>query len=422
MPMKNKQLNVIIINDFANINGGTAKIAIDTAIGLSQIEGVSVHYFCAVGENDETLSKASITSITHLNQEENINSKNKIKGLIRGVWNNEASRRIKVLLRQFDKSNTIVHVHGWTKCLSVSPIATALKLGFNTVITLHDFFIYCPNGGFYNFPKNQICHKVPLSLDCIMTNCDSRNYLFKLYRVVRSSVQRLVFSVYKKKTDLIVLSDLSEKVMNSYIKNFKTRTKVENPIDVIKNPMSKPELNKTCVFIGRLSAEKGVEYLCEALNLIDYTDAIIIGEGNEKLGLQDRYPNVKFVGWQNKQQIRLILQKARFLAFPSVWYETYGLVVQEACSYGIPCIVSDCTAAVELIDDGLDGLIFNSKNVDHLAGLMKDLLEDDHKVSFLGKNAYAKFWGKDHSIENYSRQVKDVYEMILDSNTEVNNT
>ncbi|MDQ0637104.1 glycosyltransferase involved in cell wall biosynthesis [Pedobacter sp. W3I1] len=410
----NSKLNIIIVNDFSNINGGAAKVAVDSAVGLS-LAGYNVNYFCAVGNVDQSLLDSNV-SISHLNNEEILYSKNKIKALFRGIWNVKAYRQMKKLLKTFNQENTIVHIHGWTKGLSISPIVCSLLHSYSTVITLHDYFIACPNGSFYNFQSKGICKKVPLSLSCIASNCDSRNYGFKLYRIIRSFVQKAMFVALKKKLSLISISKLSYEVLTPYIKGFKHTYYVENPVDSILIPRIEAELNKNCIFIGRLSSEKGVEYFCEAMLKLNIDDAIIIGEGDNFKNLIQKYPKFKFVGWKNKLEIRDILKSARFLVFPSVWYETYGLVVQEASSFGISSIVSDCTAACELINDGTDGMIFRSEDVNDLAEKISCMYNNDELLSSLSKATYEKFWNRDHSLMNHAKNLVSVYGQIVGKN------
>ena len=73
----------------------------------------------------------------------------------------------------FDPHKTIVHVHGWTKSLSSSVVQEALQRDFQIVISLHDYFVACPNGGFYNYKKKHICRLKPLSKACVLSNCDN---------------------------------------------------------------------------------------------------------------------------------------------------------------------------------------------------------------------------------------------------------
>ena len=66
-------------------------------------------------------------------------------------------------------------VAGWTKALSSSVFDVAFKMNFKVVLTLHDYFTACPNGGYFDYKENKICKRKPLSWKCIKCNCDSNS-------------------------------------------------------------------------------------------------------------------------------------------------------------------------------------------------------------------------------------------------------
>ncbi len=97
---------------------------------------------------------------------------------------------LRATLKDFDPKNTIVHLHGWSKALSSSVVHECVERSFKVVCTLHDYFVACLNGGFYNFRTNNICYLHALSLPCVLENCDSRSYNQTIWRVARQIVQR----------------------------------------------------------------------------------------------------------------------------------------------------------------------------------------------------------------------------------------
>ena len=85
---------------------------------------------------------------------------------------------------------------------------------------------------------------------------------------------------------------------------------------------------------------------CQAITELAYK-GIVVGDGDEKVKLEAKYPNIEFVGWKNKAEVKQYMKGARALIFPSRWYEGAPLTPLEAMQYGIPCIVSDVSAACE---------------------------------------------------------------------------
>ena len=169
--------NIIIIYDYCEINGGAAKVAIQSAIALSQTS-FNVFYFSATGQEDNSLITSKI-NVTNLGIND-INNDRLSKAIINGIWNRTVKRRIEEYLRSFSPDDTIIHIHGWSKALSSVVVRVACKRRFKTIITLHDYFTVCPNGGFYNYKKEDLCKLIPMSAKCMVCNCDKRNFSHKL--------------------------------------------------------------------------------------------------------------------------------------------------------------------------------------------------------------------------------------------------
>ena len=180
-------MDILILNDFGHINGGAAQVAIADAIALAQA-GHAVTYLCAVGPVAAKLPAAGVRVIC-LEQQEIALDSDRFGAARRGLWNFQAARALDRLLAAYP-ALPIVHIHGWSKALSGSVCAAALARRAPVVVTLHDFFSACPNGGFYQYPQQRICELRAMSPSCIACNCDSRSYAQKLYRVARQAVQR----------------------------------------------------------------------------------------------------------------------------------------------------------------------------------------------------------------------------------------
>ena len=347
--MANKKLkNVVIINDFDYIQGGASKVAIQTANLLAN-EGLKVYFFSghSIGNNDLNENVKRICT----NQGEALKDSNKIRGCINGLYNFKAKKELKSLLLTLDKEETIIHVHGWTKCLSSSIFSVAFKLNYKITLTTHDYFTACPNGAYFNYCTNSICTLKPLSWRCIKCNCDSRNYAFKLYRLVRQFVQNKVVKLNDRLEKVIAISQFSENILKETL-NKKTKiSRIYNPIYINENDKEKIDFrkNKYFLYVGRVSKEKGVNIFCRAIKELQL-NGIVVGDGDARKELENEYPNIEFTGWKEKDEVRNYMKKAKALIFPSLWYETAGLTVLEAQSIGLPTIVSKKCAASEFVD------------------------------------------------------------------------
>lgn len=333
--------NLVIINDFNYIQGGASKVAIDTAEILKE-EIEQIYFFSAVNNSNEDIENVKYI---FTNQNEALKEKNKFKGFINGIYNIRAKNDLKRLLLTLNRDETIIHVHGWTKALSCSVIDIALKLNFKVIFTLHDYFSVCPNGGYFNYKKNEICRLNALSWKCIKCNCDSRNYIFKIYRVLRQFVQNKIVKLPQKINYAIGISDLSISVLIKDLNRDINIKKIYNPINIDfkinKNDYTK---NEYFLFVGRVAKEKGVEVFCKVITELNLK-GIVVGEGSERSRLQKEYTNIIFTGWKDSNEVREYMKKAKCLIFPSLWYEGAPLTPLESFSLGIPCLISsDCSA------------------------------------------------------------------------------
>lgn len=338
--------NVIIINDFNYIQGGASKVAIDTAKLLKE-KGLNVIFFSAVNKLEENIDGVTYIST---DQKEALKEQNRLKGIINGIYNLKAKKKLKELLKTLNKEETVIHVHGWTKALSSSVFDVAFKMNFKVVLTMHDYFTACPNGGYFNYKENKICKRKPLSWQCIKCNCDSRNYGFKIYRLIRQFVQNKIVKLNDKLEYAIGISDLSIEILKPTLNSKIKLKKIYNPIEFNSNiPKADWTKNEYYLYVGRISKEKGVDSFCKAITNLGLK-GIAVGDGSEKEKLEKEYSNIEFTGWKSSNEVKEYMKNARCLIFPSVWYETAGLTVLEAQSIGLPAIVNNNSAAREFVN------------------------------------------------------------------------
>lgn len=117
------------------------------------------------------------------------------------------------------------------------------------------------------------------------------------------------------------------------------------------------------LFAGRLSPEKGLKTLLQAWGEIDFP-LVIVGEGPLRGYVEEalkRYKGrIEYAGPLPNQELLHLMGAATCLVSPSECLETFGRVVLESASRGTPSIVARQAAAAELIQDGHNGLYFDS--------------------------------------------------------------
>lgn len=401
-------MHVIVVTDVAHVDGGSARIALGSAIGLAQRD-VRVTVFSAVGPVAPNLAGIQVVC---LHQHEILNDPSRLRAITQGVWNSTAAARMTALLRTLDRNDTIVHLHTWTKALSASVVAAALALGFRVVLSLHDYFAACPAGSFFLSPQQQICTLRPMSLACIKTNCDSRNYANKLWRVGRQFVANQFAHMPSGILDYISVSDLSEAVLRPCLPANARIRRVQNFIDVQTQPPVHVAANTTFSYVGRLSAEKGPLLFAQAAHDLPI-DIQFLGDGPLRAQIAQAAPRATLSGWLTPAHVASHLQRSRALVFPSLWYETQGLVVAECAAMGIPAIVPSTCAAREWVQHGITGLHFRGGDAGDLREKILQLHNDPQLAATMGLEAHRRYAQQPATLAMHCDHLLAVYRDML---------
>jgi glycosyltransferase involved in cell wall biosynthesis len=405
-------LKIVIVADHAYVNGGQAKVAIESAKGLAR-RGHHVIYFAAVGPPDSGLIEAGVEMVI-LGQPDATSAASLARFGVQWLRNAKAARRLGEVLASCDPRDTIVHVHGWAKALSpsIGPVLKSAKL--TCVFTMHEYFIACPNGGFYDYPAAHPCHLRPMSLACISRDCDARSYQRKLMRVGRHAVMQRS-GLLDCAGHVITLSRLQRQILQPYLPAVAHYHQLANPIDVPRLGQKPDPAQGDFVFVGRLSAEKAPTLLAEAARLAGQR-AVFVGDGPESVELKTRYPEVSILGWKQPVEVMDLLRKARALVFPSVWYEAQPLTVLEALGLGTPVIVSDVCAGRESVEDGVNGRWFRSNDAVSLAAAMREL-STDTTARRMSQAAYDLYWSNPPTLERHLDGLCAIYATALGAET-----
>ena len=171
------------------------------------------------------------------------------------------------------------------------------------------------------------------------------------------------------------------------------------------------------IYLGRLSAEKGVLTLLKAMTRVKRSKLIIVGDGPQRAELEvfareNLIKNVEFVGYKNKSEVKELMSHASFSVIPSEWYENSPLVIYEAFSMGKPVIGATIGGITEFIQPNKNGLHFIPGNDILLSDCINLLLDNRDKIVEMGKNARDKA-EKNFAPEEHYRWISGIYERLV---------
>ena len=403
-------VRVLVLNDYAHVNGGSSAVAIASARGLAA-RGIPTTYFTSVEPIDPALAETPGLRVVCLGGEEIVRDPNRLRAFAGGLWNQRARQALDRELATHDPAETVVHMHTWTKALSSSVLHLAIQRGFKVLITLHDFFIACPTGGLFLHKTAELCPHRPLSRDCLSCSCDRRHYAHKLWRSARTVLQNNVLQIPQGVAHFVGVSEFSAKLMRPWLPPASLVTIVRNPVEAVDLGPAPVAENSLFLFVGRFSKEKGVLLAAEAVRRLG-VPAVFVGDGELAAEVRALCPNATFTGWLSPEEIRGWLHRARALLFPPQWYETLGLVVVEAASAGVPAIISDRCAARDFLPDGERGIHFLHGSIEALCAAIVRL-QDPALAAPLGRAAYDWYWQDPWTCERHVSDLLALYEQVL---------
>lgn len=397
---------VIVVSNSCAVGGGASKVAIKTAEILSSQTECEVCFFCGLSTPEaEKLLESHGVHVLSMRNLPYQNRAGKLLPALSGLYDFAAARVLCNLIEEGDPSTTLVHFHSWLHALSPSPFFAAASCGVRVCVTAHDYFSICPNGGLFDYNRLEKCDRKTLGARCLLCNCDKRSYIQKLYRCLRYMIQTRGLKV--SRASLFAISEISELLLREHDVPGGVRGMLRNPISAAEAATVPCNIDRDSfyLYVGRVDPEKGVALLCEAARLAK-SKLVVIGDGSLMAQLRSEYPEVRFEGWKEFNEIVGYYKSARAIVIPSLWYEGSPLVVLEAKALDAgPFIVPTECGASEGIQDGVDGIVFESGRVDSLAAALRTLKDDAVlKRMRMGGNMPAG-----HSLEEYAKSLLGAY-------------
>ena len=234
---------------------------------------------------------------------------------------------------------------------------------------------------------------------------------WKKYCAKKADVFCVVSDALRKKTEQLNYGIEPQIIpMGFDEKNFGTQYRIENYFG--QNEKS------VVLFVGRLVEIKGVCYLIEAMKNVDAI-LVIVGDGPLKTILEEQAQPIKnkvlFYGSKSHEELKTIYASADVFVMPSIVdssgaSEGLGLVALEAMASGIPVIASNTGGIVDIIQDEVNGILVEEKNVTALEKSIKRILEDFALKNKIVEKAFL-------TVENmtYKKRAEELYNIIKES-------
>lgn len=279
---------------------------------------------------------------------------------------------------------------------------------------LHNYYPFCLNSFFYR--EGKIC------TDCFVNNSFRKgvkkscyNYSkIKSYLAAYNRPTPQQWIEFSKNVDLFI--GVSQFIVDKYIELGISYEKIKTlyngiTVNQIKENISQGEY---VLFLGNIVNAKGVEIVCQLAKRNNDIEFKIAGSGRDLLSLKKKYNNLKnitFEGYVDGEKKRELLNNCKFLLFPVLSWESFGLVILESFAFGKPVITSGLGGTSELVEDGVTGFIIKDNNINSYEKVVRNLLGNSVNFNVLKDNQYTI--ANRFSIENHVENLIDIYNTLV---------
>ena len=396
-------MKVLLINNFFYRKGGSEVVFFNTA-NLLKAHGHKVVYFSFKRKNNLPCEQSQYFP----------NLGNKLTQIKNYFWNSDAAHQLEKLI--VVEKPDIAHLHLFWGLMSPSIFGVLKKHHVPIVHTVHDYRMVCPA---YTFKNNigEICEKCTRGhfINCLKYKCCKGSFMQSILMTLEMYVRNARYHPVDNINGFIFVSKFARKKHIQHDERFKNATSI-----VLYN-YTTPIVNYTdnkldyILYYGRLSREKGVATLLEAIKKYPKIKLKIIGTGpiEEQLKSCYHYPNIEYLGFKSGKELFDIVALAKFVCVPSEWYENNPMTIIEAYSLGTPVIGAKIGGIPEIVVDSKTGYLFESGNVKSLEeSLIKALNQTGNDYKTMSKASY-NFYLDNFSENQYYKKLISFYYSII---------
>jgi glycosyltransferase involved in cell wall biosynthesis len=338
-----------------------------------------------------------------------------IGAAVETIWSSRSFREMSEVIGK--ERPDVAHFHNTFPLISPSAYYACARAGVPVVQTLHNYRLLCPAAKFLRDGK--VCEA------CLGRNVAWPGVVHACYRESRpaTAAAAAMLAVHRGmgswQTKVGVYIALSEFARRKFIEGGLPAERIlVKPNFVAGDLTSRTQPGDYVLFVGRLSEEKGPQLLLSAwLGMHTKIPLRIAGDGPllEKLSREvgeSSLAHIELVGRRTPDEVRALMQGARFLVFPSMWYEGFPMTIAEAFADGLPVVASQLGSIAEIVQHGVTGLHFEAGVATDLAAKVEWAWNHPEELALMGRAARAEYEAKYQPSTNYDI-LMDIYRVAI---------
>ncbi len=320
---------------------------------------------------------------------------------------------IRTMIRRF--APDLVHIHNTYPSIGPAVHLAATSLKRPLVMTIHNFRLRCPNG--YMFTEGELCGRCLSGayVNAVLHRCFPTKRQAAAYASILWA-HRFLMKLEKKIRMFVAPSGFMRDRLVEWGISPGRVTTVPNFVESRPEASSRP--GPYGIYVGRLSSEKGIDFLLKSLSSAGDPPFRIVGDGPLRADLQ-KYAedlglrNTEFTGRLERAELNPMLGSARFVVMPSLSHEICPLAALEAMAAGRALLVTRRGGLPELVASGA-GLVCEAGDVADMTAKLRVLFENERLCSKAGQVGLAEVRDR-FSPERHHDRLMSVYSSTLGS-------
>jgi glycosyltransferase involved in cell wall biosynthesis len=329
-------------------------------------------------------------------------------------WSEASARELSDLITRTRPD--VAHFHNTFPLISPSAYGSCVAAGVPVVQTLHNYRLICPGAMLYR-------NGVPCE-DCVGTSLlpALRHRCYRHSLPATASVVNMLWNNRRRGTYSSLVQRyvaLTEFARERFIAGGLPADRIEvKPNGLTAPPPAGLGQSGYAVFVGRLSAEKGLQTLLDAWKALPDIHLKIVGDGPMRAQLEAQArsdsANVEFTGRLERSRVAEVVGEASFVIVPSQWFEGFPMVVVEAFACGTPVIASRLGSLAEIVREGITGRLFTPGDPQALSAAVRAMFEAPEASREMRKNAREEFDARYSSAAGF-KTLMEIYQRASQS-------
>ncbi len=333
------------------------------------------------------------------------------------LYSLEAKRKFQQIIQETNPH--IVHLNNFAHQISPSILHVLKKNSIPSVMTMRDYKLVCPI--YSMLLKGRPCQQCAKGkyYKCFVNKCSKDSYLKSFLNTAEMYLHHTILNLY----DLIDVFISPSRFLKAKLLEMGFKRDIVHLPNFVLAPQQSPACEpdrKTICYVGRLSHEKGIFTLIQAVKGID-ANLKIIGDGPLKDSAvrevnNRQIDNVRFLGHVSGHALRAEIASSLVCVLPSECYENNPRTIIEAFCLARPVIGARIGGIPELVKDGQTGLTFEPGNIAELRSKITAAISDPGWMAVMGNNA-KRFAQENLNLDKHYEQLIRIYQGAIAGRT-----